>query len=142
MHVNDGSAFLFVDGTAISSMVLHPYNENESLPQQLSKIIMDFDESLICFGLNDDKFSAIKLCAGTLREKDGNWRSVNCSIVYDPNGKTCCPSCRVVKRALGRLASNVPQLSSVEKLEKIKSEFRLAKKTFDRNKDKLTVSSA
>jgi len=38
VHVNDGSAFLFLDGTAISSTVLHPYDENESLSQQLSKI--------------------------------------------------------------------------------------------------------
>jgi hypothetical protein len=34
----------------------------------------------------------------------------------------------------------VPQLSSAEKLEKMKSEFRLAKKTFERNKEKLAVS--
>jgi hypothetical protein len=140
VHVNDGSAFLFLDGTAISSTVLHPYDENESLSQQLSKIIMDFDASQICFGLKDDKFSAIQLCAGAVRETDGRWRSTKCSSIYVTDGKTCCPSCHLVKRALGRLASKVPQLSSAEKLEKMKSEFRLAKKTFEGNKDKLAVS--
>ncbi|KZS05245.1 Uncharacterized protein APZ42_031632 [Daphnia magna] len=50
MRFNNGSAFLCVDGAVIGSSILHPFDEEESLTQQFSRIILDFDSSEICPG--------------------------------------------------------------------------------------------
>jgi hypothetical protein len=44
-----------------------------------------------------------------------------------------------VKRALGRLISKVPTLSSSEKLTKLKFDFRMAKQKLDRKEHQLSV---
>ena len=102
MHFNNGSAFLCVDGAVIGSSVLHPFDEEESLTEQFSRIILDFDSSEICPGVADEKYSAIKCCAGAVSDKHRNWHSVKCTTIYDKQGKPCCPSCFSVKRPPGR----------------------------------------
>lgn len=57
MRFNNGSAFLCVDGAVIGSSILHPFDEEESLTQQFSRIILDFDSSEICPGVADEKYS-------------------------------------------------------------------------------------
>ena len=139
LHFNNGSAFLGVDGAVIGSTILHPHDENESLQQQFSRIITDFDSSKICPGVHDEKYAGIKFCAGAVSEKDFKWKSVKYTTIYAENGKTCCSSCFTVKRALGRLISKVPTLSSSEKLTKLKFDFRMAKQKLDRKEHQLSV---
>lgn len=46
-----------VDGAVIGSSILHPFDEEESLTQQFSRIILDLDSSEICPGVADEKYS-------------------------------------------------------------------------------------
>lgn len=139
LHFNNGSVFLCVDGPVIGSTILHPHDENQSLQQQFSRIITDFDSSKICPGVHDEKYAGIKFCAGAVSEKDFKWKSVKYTTIYAENGKTCCSSCFTVKLALGRLVSKVPILSSAEKLTKLKFDYRMAKQKLDRKEHQLTV---
>ena len=123
LHFKEGSAFLSVDGNIIGSTILHPGDEQESLSQQLAKVIKDFDSSKICPGVLDDKFSSIKSCAGAVSE-NGNWRSIKCPTIYNENGKSCCSECYTVKRALGRIRSKIPTQTEAEKLDKLRFEYR------------------
>jgi hypothetical protein len=44
-----------------------------------------------------------------------------------------------MKRALGRLVSKIPALSSAKKLTKLKFDYRMAKQKLDRKEHQLTV---
>ncbi len=138
IHLKEESVFLCVDTKVIGSAKLTTENHQETLNQQLSRIIQDFDSSKICPGIKDERFSSIKICAGAVLE-GGIWRSRNCQTIYSSDGKGYCTHCCATKRALGRLMSRPPPLTDREKLIVMRNDLKTARKQKDRQEDKLKV---
>jgi len=145
IHLEGEKVYLVLDGTIIGSSLLEAANENQTLSQQLSLIVKDFDTAKVCRGVPDSKFASIKLCAGAVYETTSfsTWRSVTCKKIFsaDKGGesRSCCPDCYVTKRALGRLASRTLPPTPEEKLASLRAQYKLAKSKLDRKDEKLLV---
>ena len=67
-------------------MELNPGDTNETLVQQITRIVKDFDEAHTYKGVREEKLSNIKFCAGAVLQND-TWRSIHCQPVFSAN--TC-----------------------------------------------------
>lgn len=136
VHIEGDAVQLSLDGKLLGSSTLKP-DDGETLNQQFSRIVKDFDEARVCPGVNDERFVNIKFCAAGILSGE-TWRSTHCSTIFS-NEKTCCDECYFLKRALGRLRSKPVPLTVEEKLEKKRFEYRMAQQKAGRKNDKLKV---
>lgn len=65
---------------------LNQEQNDETLCQQLERIIKNFDEAHKCHGIREGRFANIKFCTGAVLQDD-TWRSTNCKTFFDVNNK-------------------------------------------------------
>lgn len=112
-------------------------NQSETLHQQLTRIVKDFDAAKVCPGVVEDRFAIIKHCAGAVFV-DGIWRSTGCTTIFSSE-KDLCGQCYNVKRALSRALSKPNKTTNEEKLSIRQMAFRLAQQKLNRKENKLNV---
>jgi hypothetical protein len=86
--------------------VLNPEDTNETLVQQMTKIVKDFDEAHIFKSVREEKLSNVKFCAGTVLQND-TWRSIHCKPVFSATTSSP-PSEEVLKGVIKNIEMGTP----------------------------------
>ncbi|KAK4009432.1 hypothetical protein OUZ56_018545 [Daphnia magna] len=82
VHLKDGQVFLSYNSKVLYTTFLNQEQNDETLCQQLARIIKNFDEAHKCHGIREGRFANIKFCTGAVLQDD-TWRSTNCKTFFD-----------------------------------------------------------
>ncbi|KAI9552553.1 hypothetical protein GHT06_020407 [Daphnia sinensis] len=158
VHLKDGQVFLSYNSKVLYTTFLNQEQNDETLCQQLARVIKNFDEAHKCHGIREGKFANIKFCTGAVLQDD-TWRSANCKTFFDVNNKNfydpsshslpedvlkwvqktieigtpVCSECCTIRRALVKKVTQPNPISEKEKLTKLRADYRLAQQKIVRN---------